>query len=85
MQEEPDFLYKMVNAWFSPGASYIHHPLVSGLVIFFPLIRGNVPEKQKQALRGMAALASENMCCEHVFRRLKEEELNTSQAAKQDR
>lgn len=48
MQEEPDFLYKVVDAGFPPGAPDVHHPLVGRLVIFFPLIWGNVPEVEKQ-------------------------------------
>lgn len=44
MQKEPDFLYKVVYAGFSSGASDVHHPLVGRLIIFFTLIRGNIPE-----------------------------------------
>jgi len=44
MQEEPDFLHKVVDTGFPPGAPDVHHPLVGRLVIFFTLIWGNVPE-----------------------------------------
>lgn len=52
MQEEPDFLYKMVDAGFPPGAPDVHHPLMGRLVIFFPLIWGNVPEGERQNQHG---------------------------------
>lgn len=46
VQEEPDFLDKMVDAGLLPGASHVHHPLVGRLVIFFPLVWRNIPERQ---------------------------------------
>lgn len=48
MKEKPDFLNKMINAWLSPGTSYVDHPFMSGLVIFFSLIRRNVSGRQKK-------------------------------------
>lgn len=48
MQEEPDFLYKVVDAGLPPGAPDVHHPLMGRLVIFFPLIWGNVPGRGRQ-------------------------------------
>lgn len=48
VQEEPDFLDKMVDAGLPSGAPDVHHPLVGGLVIFFPLVWRDIPEGQGQ-------------------------------------
>lgn len=46
MEEEPNFLDKMIYAGFSPRTSHIHHPFMGRLIIFFSLVRGNVPGKE---------------------------------------
>lgn len=47
MQEKPDFLHKVVDAGFPPGAPDVHHPLMGRLVVFLALIRGDVPEQSQ--------------------------------------
>lgn len=49
MQKEPDFLHKVVNAWLSPRASDVHHPLMGRLIVLFSLIWGDVPNSKKIA------------------------------------
>lgn len=64
MQEEPDFLHKVVDAGFPPGAPDVHHPLVGWLIIFFPLIWRNVPEGDRQrgkTTKGRTELAQVNV------------------------
>ncbi len=66
MQEEPDFLDKVVDARLPPGAPDIHHPLMGRLVIFFPLIWGNVPDErardeEEKTARGIEELAQVNI------------------------
>lgn len=46
VQEEPDFLDKMVDAGLLPRAAHVHHPLVGRLVVFFPLVWRNIPARQ---------------------------------------
>lgn len=58
MKEKPDFLNKMINAWLSSGTSYVHHPFMSGLVIFFSLIRRNVSGRQKKKSTKVNSTAS---------------------------
>lgn len=47
MQEKPDFLHKVVDAGFLPGAPDVHHPLMGRLVVFLALIGGDVPEREQ--------------------------------------
>ena len=44
MQEEPDFLDEVVDAWLSSGASDVHHPFVGRLVVLLPLVWRDVSE-----------------------------------------
>ena len=48
MQEEPDFLHKVVDAGLPPAAPHVQHPLVGGLIVLFPLIRRDVPGRETQ-------------------------------------
>ena len=48
VQEEPDFLYKVVDAGLPSAAPHIQHPLVGRLIVFFPLIGRDVPGRETQ-------------------------------------